>query len=1452
MTKLALSKPVSLFILAAGLCLAGVLAFVFMPVELMPNNSSGMITVTTPVRGGMAPTEVEQQVTKLVEDAVASVGQVRSVVSKSKQGESVVSIEFEPGTNMDFATLEVREKISRIKGGLPREIESPIIAHYRESDVPVFIFAFTSQTKSPEELRALVDTGLKEKLLRIKGVANVDVAGGRERKIIVDVDRFKLMSHGMDIRRVVQSIEQANLNIKAGVVRSDAFESTIRAVGQFANVDEINGTVIGMSPQGSLLHVRDIAHVRDSYLEQESLSRLNAHSAVTVYIQKESAANTVQVVKKAHVVVAAFQSKFTGSDMAYRDIAYLEISDQGKAIRAAVGSVQLALALGIVLVVVVLGLFLGRKPSLVVAVSIPVVTLTVGVVMFLGHLTLNVMTLSGLALGIGLLVDNSIVVLEAILRRGARSIQETTESIAGAIAGGTLTTIVVFIPFFLLSKQVQLLYSGLAITITAALAVSLVAALTLVPVLTQKFLKGEGSKSIQRYLVQLQAIYLVALGRVLERKARVLGAALCLFLAAAYVFVFHIPKNFMGGQGLDEFVIFVELPSGKRLDISDRIVKEVEAKVRSVEKISSSIRSISTRIEGWSSKLYVTMQPADKRNYSTEETIQVLRPLLQDIGRADEAFVYFSSPQEGQELTVNIYGQDEKATVDYAMQVAGLMEQVPQLQDTKIRYRPGRPEVLVRINPSRAALFGLNPSEVGWMLHAQTRGLRATYFRQAGEEVETIVRLRVEQRDSIDAIKTLPLVTPTGRQVPLEQIAAFDYSLAPSEIWRRDKKRLIQVTSNLSALSVEAAADKVKRLLKEIPFNTDYWAEIGGDYDDRIKAQREFTQAVLVTCLLIFAVLACLFESLLQPLLLFVSVPLSLIGIVAALVITRTPVTMGVMIGVLMTSGIAVNAAILFVDHVNKRKEEGETNIHRVLLEAGQTRMRPILMTTLTTILGLVPMALDQSNGSELWRPMAITTIGGLLSSMALTLLVLPALLAISERRGEPLARPSRAKMPLVPQFGRANGSPLHTLKISLLGFLLCFIGPTVKAEPAPLPPWVNQVVTRRVNDLLGQGKQAEGNKDFVGAIEFYLDAVRIAPTREDAKKRLLAANAQAMKAIDLERGKRRKKYLSQAQDRHRAHGAWKNALAGELSEAGRFLARGRLPEACDRYYRILEAAPEYTPAKKGLEDAQIRLRKKLDKGGTFSTDNDRRVAEGFWLYNQKKWLDASDMWAPVLSDATQIKKWGGVHLGEYAAKAKNNHDVQVHREKVDAALARGGDAFRGGRLDEAQQSFQSVLEMEPGNAPAKEYVRIIPGLLERARASVFTEVAEKELAGKLSDAMDFYLKGYYLEAEARLDDILGQEPQHVQALLLKEDIRKARGLAPLPSENDVLTEKEKQLDALYSDGIIAFAEGRMDQARRAWEDVLKENPNHPRAQRALAKISNEESPPQINQEVTP
>ena len=376
------------------------------------------------------------------------------------------------------------------------------------------------------------------------------------------------------------------------------------------------------------------------------------------------------------------------------------------------------------------------------------------------------------------------------------------------------------------------------------------------------------------------------------------------------------------------------------------------------------------------------------------------------------------------------------------------------------------------------------------------------------------------------------------------------------------------------------------------------------------------------------------------------------------------------------------------------------------------------------------------------------------------------------------------------------------------------------------------------MNDLLAEAHQYERQHDYAMAIDRSLEAVRLSPTNETARAALLSANQKGMKVAEKDFEKKRKKWVREATDRYRAQAAWRDAMQGKMDEAQRFVDKGHFPEACDLYYQVLDESPSYLPALKGLEQLQIELTKELDKGGRFPSEEARRVAQGFWFFNQRQWSQAAEIWNGVLSDAAAAKKWGAVRLGEYAARATHNVETDLRNKRINDGLAEGLKQFRDGRLGDAEQTFNAVLEIDPTNKQAKEYARLIPGLKERVRADVLTEVRDQQIANTLSEAIDFYLKGFYDEAETKVDSILKESPDNAQAIAVANDIRKARGITAIPTLEERATAEQLAIDQRYSDGIIAFADGRYADAKAAWEDVLKKQPNNPRAAQALRKLS--------------
>lgn len=1087
-----------------SLCLFGVFAFIKLPVDLMPNAGAGNLTVMIGVRGGLPPEDIENLVTKIVEETVATAAHLRNVLSVSRKDRSVVTLTYEPGTDLSFAALEVQERLAKIKNKLPRDIEKPIVAHYSEGDYPVIILSLTSDTFTPEKLRELVDNRLKPQLARVTGVANVEVGGGRERKILVEFYQDRLEAYRLSIRQVIDTIGKNNINLLSGKTLTARDEWVVRTMGQYQTIEELKQLNVLRSAEGSSIRLGDIADIKDFYLEAKSYARLNKKPTVSVYVQKDNNSNTIRVAKRVKEMVAKFEK--TQMDSA---ISLQVITDQSTFIEEAMSNVTQNFTSGAILTWMIIFLFLKEwKHTSLVFLSVPVAVLITLGSMYLMGLTLNVMTLTALALGIGMVVDSSTVVLENILHRKKHELKSNTrknliectvrgtEELVLSLVGSTLTTVVVFLPIIFINKQVQILYSGLAYTITVSLVASLVVAVTLVPLLSARIsvpsysgymsprFRGHWDhfwmavhRALPAWVFRLNsrsggwgrrlfppdvpeqywapppephippdpvldppeeksspqpdpvpavtqrpwgfwrwvkyywfawfwpsALFEIRRARHHPRRAFVHWCAqsvryqkwitLAMILASllsVYVYLFVMEKDFLGTTEQNEFIIFVELPAGAKLDISDQVVRQVEAKLSDNPEIANVVKTAAARVEGWSSKVYVTLAPRSERSRSVQDVIRDIRPKVADIGQEYDAFIYFSEPSSSKEFFIDVFGPEYTVLRDLASAIASRLGNVKGLTDIKLRYKPGQPEVQINVIKERAALFGLTVKDIAEDLHARIRGLRPSFFYTESHELEIIGRDKEIFRKTVEDVRNLTVSGPTGDNVSLGQISDFEYALTPSEVWRKDKQRVIQASANREKLALSTAAQKSLVALKGLETKPGYYFQIGGDYVDMLQNEREFRSAFFIMGALVFIVLASLFESYSQAVIVMATIPMALIGSIPLLHFSHTPATMSVYIGIIMLGGIVVNAAIILVEWMNRARLEGR-ELKRAVLESTWIRLSPILNTSLTTIVNLIPMAVSRSDSASLWAPLSLTVIGGATVSTFLTIFMIPAI----------------------------------------------------------------------------------------------------------------------------------------------------------------------------------------------------------------------------------------------------------------------------------------------------------------------------------------------------------------------------------------------------------------------------------------------------------------------------
>jgi HAE1 family hydrophobic/amphiphilic exporter-1 len=752
---------------------------------------------------------------------------------------------------------------------------------------------------------------------------------------------------------------------------------------------------------------------------------------VTAYIQKESTKNTITVAKDILDQIEELKEKLP------KDIQLVITSNQAEFIKKAIDNLKESLLQGIVLIILVFFLFLFKmnlqklvtvlglivatlifkglvlhlifvglvaillivpkfRSILIVTLPIPVSVITTFLFMKNVGLTINVMTLFGLALGVGILVDNSIVVFENILKKREQGQDLVKSAINGSnemflsIVASTLASVIVFLPLVFVGQELQKLYSGMAMTIVVSLLISMGCAVTLVPMMSGRpnlsaYSENRESDEKSTWVKWFTHHERKILFKSIRFRKRVLQGCVLLFIIAA-IFMSRLGLEYLGSTEQSKFTTFVEMPTGTRLDVSDKVVKKVEAIVRTIPEV----KNVTSRVEPWSSKVYVELKPSTQRKRSVKDVIENLR---QETSKLHPAFVYFQEEEQigTKEVILEVFGYSYDKLRELAIALANRMESVKGLTDTKIRMREGRPEMQILVNKKRAAAYDLNVNNISDQVHGKMRGLRATVYHTEGREVETISRIDEKYRKTFKDLHNLIITTKDADPILLDQIADFKFGLGPSEIWRKNKNRMIQVSSNIGKIPLSKAVDAIKKSLKAVPFPEDYFYRVGGDYPTLIRSNRQLRYMIAMVLVLVYLVLASLFESFWQPILIMAAVPLALMGAVAALYIGPKSIGTGALLGMMMLSGIVVNHSIMLVDRINYYLKQKGYSPLRAAVKANKDRIRPILMTTCTTVLGLIPLAIDKSEGANLWSPLAMTVIGGILSSTLLTLLVTPA-----------------------------------------------------------------------------------------------------------------------------------------------------------------------------------------------------------------------------------------------------------------------------------------------------------------------------------------------------------------------------------------------------------------------------------------------------------------------------
>ena len=1004
----AVHHRVTVLMATAAAVLFGVVSLDRMPVQLLPEVSYPTLTLQTELADA-APSEVENLITRPLEEAVGVVPGLRRMDSVSRAGLSEITLEFGWDTDMDFAALDVREKMDLVR--MPEDAGVPVLLRFDPGLDPVLRLGVHGG-ENLIALRYLSENLVKKELESLKGVAAAKVLGGLQEEIHVDLDENRLAALGVDVATVVQVIGAENINAAGGRLRDRDSQFLIRTLNEFEGPEDVAATVLSRE-NGRVVRVGDVAEVTQAWREREIVSRIDGSPAVEVAIYKEGDANLVEVAQRVRAQLGGLRADLP------EGIEIAVLADQSTFVEAAVKQVQNNAMLGGVLAVLVLLVFLRDvRSTAIIAISIPVSIIATFVLLHKQEISLNVMSLGGLALGVGMLVDNSIVVLESIVRhrrqgadRTSAVIEGTTE-VAQAVTASTLTTIAVFLPIFFVEGVARQIFQDQALTVTFALLVSLAVALTLTPMLAAL---GRGASRTPVLSAAVGAMPVTGSAPSRERYGAVLRWALghkaVVLVSVAVLFAGSLWQ--MAGLGADLIPVFsqgelrfgIELPEGTPIEHTDEVLARIEDRVgeiHGVQRVFANIGLDASATGGARSKrenraeLNLRLDPGI-RGEAENQVAAAVRTELESVHNLGATLYRPTTFSFRAPVAVELYGYDLADLEVAATLVVQALKNIDGLKDVKSSMEPGSPEVLVRFDRDRLQNAGLDLRTVSEALRTKIRGSVATDYKERGRQIEVLVRSNDAQDISFQALPSLVVGHHEGMPVRLAAVADIEMDRGPAEIQRISQTRAVTVSADLDGRDLASISEDIAVAVAGLPMPASVTADVAGQNAEMQSSLRSLQFAIALAIFLVYQVMASQIESLLDPFLILFTVPLALIGVVAALRLTGTTLSVVVMIGAVMLAGIVVNNGIVLVDLIGQLRRRGMA-VTEAVLEAGSTRLRPILMTTTTTVLGLIPLAVGRGDGAELGAPLALTVIGGLLVSSALTLVVIPVLYGLVHR----------------------------------------------------------------------------------------------------------------------------------------------------------------------------------------------------------------------------------------------------------------------------------------------------------------------------------------------------------------------------------------------------------------------------------------------------------------------
>jgi hydrophobic/amphiphilic exporter-1 (mainly G- bacteria), HAE1 family len=1008
-TELSIKRPSLVVVVFAALAVIGLYSFSLLKYELLPKITPPFVTITT-VYPGASPNEVQNTVSKVIEDAVSGIDKVSAVNTTSSEGASFVSIEFDQSADVNVALQDVQRKVNEVAATLPEGAKTPTVTKFALDELPVLRMGVTSSLPSRQFYQLLKDR-IQPRLSELAGVAQVTLLGGEEREIRINIDQEKLRSYGLSVLQVVQAIKTSNLDFPAGTVDEGTNQYVVRLSGKFSSLDEIRNLVVSQTRDGGTITVGDVAEVEDGMKERTTINRINGMTSVGVLVQKQSDANSVDVSSIVRAELPKIEADYGNIHLKF------DIAEDGSTFtKDAADAVEHDLLLAILLVAVVMLAFLHSiRNSVIVMIAIPASMISTFIAMYAFGLTLNLMTLLGLSLVVGILVDDSIVVLENIYRHLEMGQDKTNAAIRGrneigfAALSITLVDVVVFVPLSLVSGLVGNIMREFALTVVFSTLMSLFVSFTVTPMLASRFARlehltrhsilGAFGAWFESQYQKLTAFYLRTLRWSLAHRGKVAALTVGLFVAAVAL----VPLGFIGFEFIavadrGEFTVTIETPPGSTVDNTNYATQQVEKIISGIPEVRKMFVTVGMSSEGLigqtmnnAAQLNVTLSPKEERSRSTDDIAEEIERKASAMPgvkvRVDPIGIFGTANQTPIQLLVSGTNYDEVRVA--AERVADIVKKIPGTADVRLSSEEGNPETRIELDRQKMALLGVNLADVGSTLRVAFSGDEDSKYREGATDYDMRIVLDKFDRSKTADVGDLTVMNRLGQLVQVKQFADIYQSTGPTKLQRRDRNFAVTVFSQaVGRPSGSIGQDIQKSLANALPpgISISYL----GDLKNQSDAFGDLGLALLAAIIFMYMIMVALYDSYVYPFVVMFSVPVAMVGALLALALTMKALSIFSILGIIMLVGLVGKNAILLVDRTNQMKQEKGLSTYEALVEAGETRLRPILMTTVAMVFGMLPIAMSTSSGSEWKSGLAWAIIGGLISSLLLTLVLVP------------------------------------------------------------------------------------------------------------------------------------------------------------------------------------------------------------------------------------------------------------------------------------------------------------------------------------------------------------------------------------------------------------------------------------------------------------------------------